>query len=652
VAVLTGVLLWSAWRAALGACLPPGSLASTNELQFGAGALYNPHLDEYLVSYADGAARAVRLRPDGTVIGEIALSADPRPQKKVYEVQAAYNPDRREYLAVWRHAEPNEIFARYLDDRAQPLGQPIPIVLSPDQGVEINVSYAVQRGRYLVLWTNWSTKTVRHRMIAGDSRSAQPLLGGVRVVEQGAVSGVVAYGGGSDRFLAAFAKDFAPEPRRAEVYARFIDGAGESVGALFALSTGPLDQQRPRVAYAAGHDRWLVVFEDWRAQATRSADVNGVLVDASGIVSARFPVAATAGTPDNAWDAPGEVTFNPASDRFLVAWYLAEVTYAREVDPTIGALGPVFTICDQDNAAPTAAAARTVTGDPQFLVSWRSGYRGLNAALIATPSRADGGAPDGGAPDGGTADAGAAVDGGAIADGGAGSCLRALSLEPSSGVGQAQLFRATYEHCEGASAFRIAQIWVGDRVAPGVPAVAGAFENGAFSLGVPGETCTPGQSGALRAAYGLLDCAASFVSFGGRRLTVGWALTFDASRFAGAHRIFLDAKGGRGDPEPRLGWTELGSFTVAPPGTLDGGSEDAADAGTSAHDGGAGEAVSPPPTASGCTTTTPSLWGGLTLLVVWVLLVLLRAFVTPRRRPAPGAGPKAPAATGTGSPPR
>jgi hypothetical protein len=244
-------------------------------------------------------------------------------------------------------------------------------------------------------------------MLRGGSDSQPSFIGSVRAVETSAVSGVVAYGQRADRFLVAFSKDFAPEARRSEIYARFIDGAGESVGELFPLSTGARDQQRPRIGYADTQDRFLVIFEDWRAETTNAADVNGVFVDGDGTVSARLPVAATVGPPDVAWDAPGELAFNAATGRFLVAWYLAEVTYAREVDATSGALGPIFTICDQGNASPTAAAARPSADNPRYLVTWRGGFRGLYAGLVDTPPNAhDGGRIDGGQSDGGQSDGG------------------------------------------------------------------------------------------------------------------------------------------------------------------------------------------------------------------------------------------------------
>jgi hypothetical protein len=182
-----------------------------------------------------------------------------------------------------------------------------------------------------------------------------------------------------------------------------------------------------------------------------------------------------------------------------------------------------------------------------------------------------------------------------------GPCLRAVSLVPASGAGASEMFRATYRHCEGAAAFRIVQIWVGDVVAPAVPALAGAFENGFFSLGVPGESCVPGERKVLRAAYGALDCARSMVTSAGTDLTALWALSFDAARFAGPHRVYFDAKGGPGAPEPRLGWTEMGAFTVvAPP-----------DAGTAAPDGGASDGGLPPRPSDGGSPPRPQQDGGV-----------------------------------------
>jgi hypothetical protein len=133
------------------------------------------------------------------------------------------------------------------------------------------------------------------------------------------------------------------------------------------------------------------------------------------------------------------------------------------------------------------------------------------------------------------------------------------------------VFRATYRHCLGASAFRIVQIFVGERVAASVPAVHVGFEGGRF--GLDADSCAAGEARVLRGPYGSLDCAGSRGIAQGNDLVVEWALAFDPSTFAGERRVFFDAKGGPGDPEPRLGWTEMGRFTVV--STPDAGPPDA-----------------------------------------------------------------------------
>jgi hypothetical protein len=63
----------------------------------------------------------------------------------------------------------------------------------------------------------------------------------------------------------------------------------------------------------------------------------------------------------------------------------------------------------------------------------------------------------------------------------------------------------------------------------------------------------------------------SSVMLAGDEATVRWAIEFDATAFAGSHGVFFDAKGGTGDPEPRLEWTQMGTFDVQPGAAESGG---------------------------------------------------------------------------------
>ena len=197
--------------------------------------------------------------------------------------------------------------------------------------------------------------------------------------------------------------------------------------------------------------------------------------------------------------------------------------------------------------------------------------------------------------DGGPSPSDAGTDSGPTTDGGA--CLAAGPLTPQNASGKSAKLSVPYTHCEGASALRIVQIWVADEVKGGVPAVSASYESGLLHLDGSPESCAPGESKVLSSLQGSLDCATTSVSATGNTLTVSWSLAFDSVGFAGTHKVFADAKGGSGTPEPRLGWTELGSFTVGT-STIDG----------SVPDGGggtAGQSGSTEPSDSGCGCTTP-----------------------------------------------
>jgi len=143
-------------------------------------------------------------------------------------------------------------------------------------------------------------------------------------------------------------------------------------------------------------------------------------------------------------------------------------------------------------------------------------------------------------------------------------CLQAIALEPAAGQGAAEVFRATYRHCEGAATFRVVQLYVGNVVDAGEPSVNLGYEAGRFFLeDAPGD-CAPGDATVLTSTYGSFDCAASSVAPMGDDLVVHWAVQFDTVAFAGIRGVFFDAKGGAGDPEPRLEWTQMGTFVVAP----------------------------------------------------------------------------------------
>lgn len=192
-----------------------------------------------------------------------------------------------------------------------------------------------------------------------------------------------------------------------------------------------------------------------------------------------------------------------------------------------------------------------------------------------------------------------------------------VSVTPASGSGPEQTFVARYSHCEGASAFRVVQLRVTNVVDPGEPALALGFEGGLLDL--DGQTCAPGEAKQLTSTYGTLDCATSSVSLNGNEITITFALAFDVFEFAGERGLFVDAKGGSAAPEPRLGWTQMGSWVVQATGTGSGGS-----GGASGNSGGPddrGGVVED--SGCGCRTGSRSA-GSLALIAIASLLAGVR----------------------------
>ena len=179
------------------------------------------------------------------------------------------------------------------------------------------------------------------------------------------------------------------------------------------------------------------------------------------------------------------------------------------------------------------------------------------------------------------------------------ACLTADSLLPAAGAGASVVLEAVYGHCEGASEFRVVQLWVGDEVAADADRLNLGYEAGMFFL-EDGGSCAPMDPVVLPAQFGSLDCAASTVTIAGNQATVRWALEFDTVEFAGTHGVFFDAKGGVGDPEPRLGWTQMGTFLVQPGG---GGESSSSGGGTTSGGSGSGSSSGGEDTKAGGTSS-------------------------------------------------
>jgi chitodextrinase len=358
--------------------LAPGRLTNPDGggFQYFMSGAYNSEQDEYLLTYEGGTQYALRLSPTTNAV--IGSQITVGPNTNVQDNVVAYNPNRNEYLVVWRSDSPSNIFARYLDGNGQPIGS----VFSVGVGNDVRVAYNPVDDRYIVTYFRYLGPKVYFRMIDGDSTSNPHLITG-EVTVAGALSPRVAYSSVQNRFLIAYTVD-GPKPRRADIGARFVSGQGTLLNAL-AVAGGDENQQVPEIGYCASQDLFMIQFEDWSTGGFPNVNAQFVSAATRTTVGGRFNT--TPGDPG--WNVPGPVTCNDITGKFVTTQFVAVYAYAREVDisvPTAPKLGPNILVSDQ-NAFPTGIASRPDPFDPQTLVVWRNNYGadGVHASIIHLP---------------------------------------------------------------------------------------------------------------------------------------------------------------------------------------------------------------------------------------------------------------------------
>ncbi len=354
--------------------LRPGRVRNPAGLQLFQRVTYNPIRDNYLLLYEDGRALVSQLSPSGVASTDTALSAN----IGVTHVNAAFNPDDGTFLVAYRDGEPAEIYGRYLSSDATPIGNSFYI----GAGGGPNIAFSPESRRYVVTWEQLSTGVVRYRVISGDSTSSPPHVTPISTVATGLSDGV-AYGSVADKFLVVYIRD-AGGSAKANVHGRFISTNGLSLGPEFTIGGGFENQQKPRVAYAASTNRWMVMWENWAECGGGCPNLKGALVSASGSVVKGFNVAATSG-----WDTPGAVAYNASSQTFIAGWRSAYTdtniqARAAEFSPEDGRLLKTSVLLTDINAGVESVAARPDEQNPQALFLWRHGFGddGIHAGIM------------------------------------------------------------------------------------------------------------------------------------------------------------------------------------------------------------------------------------------------------------------------------
>lgn len=257
-----------------------------------------------------------------------------------------------------------------------------PRALEDDQHAA--VAYDAARGMFQVVWEDERTFWMALEDIYGKRVQAGGRNFGTdfRITGFGGgmaeVAPALAFDSTHDRFLVVWDDDRKNATRGSDIYGRWVEDASLGTTKAFRVSGGQAteDDVRPAVAYDPDEDRFLVVWEDWRDKDTRGADVYGRWVGPGGPQGADFRISGPAALGSDQWP---DVAYDPDAHRFLVVWHdgraapwsgVVDDIYGRWVDAS-GPVGPDFQISGP--AATTAerpALAYGAAAD-EFLVVWQ-----------------------------------------------------------------------------------------------------------------------------------------------------------------------------------------------------------------------------------------------------------------------------------------
>jgi len=246
-------------------------------------------------------------QPDGAVV-DVTLNA-----------AAQENPDiavgSNGYLTVWQDTRNTswgtDIYGQRLDITGVPTGTLIPISSNVDEQLHPSAVYNKLRDEYLVVWDdrrNGTDTDIYGQRIAGD--------GGVQGGFNLSLSGEqrmpeVAYNALDDTYLVVW-EDYRANAANPVIYGQVISSDGTTPGTDFAIGNATGAQYGPVVAYADAGNEYLVSWSDHR---NYEWDIYGQVLSGSGSLTGNnFAISTATGdqqSPAMAAGDPGE---------FLVVW--------------------------------------------------------------------------------------------------------------------------------------------------------------------------------------------------------------------------------------------------------------------------------------------------------------------------------------------
>ncbi|MCD2338758.1 hypothetical protein LRH25_00175 [Ideonella azotifigens] len=310
-----------------------------------------------------------------------SLPAHAADSSEPFELKASlkYANASDQYLMVYSSNEatsgPN-IYSRALKSDGTPLGTDVRLSSQTGKMTKPVLAYGAKSERFLVVWG---------RKLADESRAeivgmSLGLSGGV-VHEEFRISvsdlydqrPSIAYCPGRDRFLVTWSRgaQYDYENGDSDVYGQFIAGDGSLMqGGNFLIATGAKNQFKQDVDCDELNDRFLVVWEDQRQEASKD-DIYGQLLSSDGtLLGNNFLIAST---PDT--ERRPVVAASAKTGTYLVVWEveMADASvrmFSQTIDPNGNVLGTPTLIGSNLGGDRNRAAVAYLKQQDMFLVAF------------------------------------------------------------------------------------------------------------------------------------------------------------------------------------------------------------------------------------------------------------------------------------------
>ena len=237
---------------------------------------YNPGTTEYLVVWHDrrsGVQWGIygqRVSGTGTPVGKVLVVASESQEQGYPRVVAS--PTNKQYLVVWNKKRPTtkwDVCAIRLDSQGQGIGNAFDVIATVKEETLPVVAYHNVREEYLVIWEDpRDFYPTNGRDIYGQRLSDTGSLVGTDFAVSDATSDQllpdVAYNNMTEEYIVAW-QDYRGGAAEIAIYAQRISALGTREGPDIPVTTETRRQMNPRVAYSAGAEEFLIVWEDERS---------------------------------------------------------------------------------------------------------------------------------------------------------------------------------------------------------------------------------------------------------------------------------------------------------------------------------------------------------------------------------------------------